>query len=211
MTVRQKRTNLNYTFTGLPPGTTTILVDELWRYETNNRWRALFKMVKKTDLGGTVRFDNLRDSIYSLLIINFDQTHKSIHHIQIGNPDLFQTISYHSIPSTVILLTATTGQEGATVYIDLTWKLPTNGIDGYYHIYVKEAITGNWKRALVINNPQQFYGRIEPLNYNTTYYFKIRSLNEDGKGSGYSNILFVTTPAQQPADITPPADVGWII
>jgi hypothetical protein len=207
---RERRTNLSHTFVGLPPGVSTMLVDNLWRYEVNDVWKAVPKNVQKTDSGGTVRYDNLRDSIYSLLIVDFDHTQESQHHVQIGDPNLFDSISYHVLPSAVVMLTATAGQEGANVYVDLTWKLPTNGVDGYYNIYVREGTTGNWSRELVIDNPRQFYGRIEPLSYNTTYYFKIISLNEDDRAGPWSNILSATTPAQAPADTTPPTSAGWI-
>jgi len=207
---RIRRTNLSHTFTGLPPNITVMLVDGLYKVETNDVWKALPRHVGQTSTEGVIRFDNLRDSIYSLLVVDFDYSDKSQYYIQIGDPDLFDTIIYHTIPTPVIITSVTTGVEGTVIYIDITWKLAPNGVDGFYHIYMQPQ-DGVWSERLVIDNPKTFSARISTsLKYYTQYTFKIRTLNEDGKPSAFSNLMSVITPELEHEDTTPPYNATFI-
>lgn len=209
MSIRQKRTNLSYTFSGLTPGVSVILVDSLWKYEANNIWKAAPKRVGTVKDDGSIQFTGLRDSIYALLIVDFDHIDESRFGVQIGNPKDFQTISYHVVPSAVNIYSATAGVDGDTCYVDLIWHLPTNGVDGFYHIYYKSS-SSNWNEWKEIVNPDVFGVRITPLQYNTSYSFRIKAYNEDGRGGAYSSIVIVSTAAKPKIDTQPPTNAAWI-
>jgi len=82
---------LSYTFHHLPPGISGVLVDDLYIVKSSVP-RA--KIIRSFTVPGTgkIKFDLLRDSIYSLLILDFNYVNCSRHRVFVGNQDKFELI-----------------------------------------------------------------------------------------------------------------------
>lgn len=96
------RTSLSYTFYNLPPGKICTLVDDLQQDKINNVMRARPVQTGIVGTSGSITFTNLTDSTYSLLFTDYDCIQYSIYHVQIGNPDLIQTVNNYYITNPIV-------------------------------------------------------------------------------------------------------------
>ena len=189
------RAKFVYTMGGLPPGASVLVYDLLYQIEVNNEYRSVVTANCIIESDGYLRLENLRDSRYSVEFQNIDYL-KYNYIFEIGDPNEFSNIVYHEIPYPVTLSPMQTGLDGSyNAYLQLNWALDSHNIDGFYEIWLASGVAPlSYYLATTIKNTRARSYNISSLEYNTTYYAKIRTTNEDGLSRGFSNEVSATTP-----------------
>lgn len=183
------RFSLSHTFTGLTPGVSVVLIDRLFSIEINDVWRSQIVRTGTVNSFGQITFDKLRDSIYSLLVVNLDYTNESIHDIPIGDPQRFDTVAKHAIPSTPYIFNTEYRDTGTTAEFTIFWRLGVDGVNGYPEVYYTISGANQWVLFNRYEDPNIYSATIQPLEYDTDYEFKLRLINEDLLGGPWSNIV----------------------
>lgn len=181
------------TFSGFTPGVQVALLDRLFAVEANDTWQAQIVRGGQTNSFGHVTFHNLRDSIYSLIVIDLEYSHESVHDVVIGNPEYFDTIAHHAIPSAPDIYAITYEDIGYTTAATLFWQLGSDGINGYPEVHYTVSGANEWILYNRYEDTTKFSATVQPLSFGTDYQFKVRLLNEDLLAGPYSNIVSIST------------------
>jgi len=187
------RFSLSKTFTGITSGVSVLLIDRLFSVEANGIWKAQIIRSGTVDQYGQVTFDRLRDSIYSLLVVDLAHTDESIHDVIVGDPERFDTIAKHAVPSQPYIFNTEYADTGTTAQATLFWRLGADGVDGYPEVYYTTSGTGQWTLFSRFEDESIYSAVVQPLAYSTNYEFKLRLINEDLIAGPWSNITTVSS------------------
>jgi hypothetical protein len=187
------RYSLSHTFTGITPGVSVILIDRLFSIEANDVWRSQIVRTGTVNEFGQIGFSRLRDSIYSLLVVDLAHTDESLHDISIGDPQRFDTIAKHSIPSQPYIFNTEYADTGTTAQATIFWRIGADGIDGYPEVYYTASGAGQWTLFNRFEDTNVYSATVQPLAYDTDFQFKVRLINEDLLSGHWSNIVSVTS------------------
>ncbi|MGV8131520.1 MAG: hypothetical protein ACP5N7_05475 [Candidatus Pacearchaeota archaeon] len=190
-----KRVSLNHTITGLPPGAIATLYDKLHQVFDNGTYTLKAVGTYVVDEDGILRLSNLRDSIYSLRFQDINYITYDLTSIQIGDPTFFQTTLDNEIPFPVIATGLVTGLDIENqAFLTVYWILDTHQTQGYYEIWLKKSGQSYLKHT-TLYTPQARSHNIQPLDYSTLYYVKLKTISTEGLSRGFSNELTATTLA----------------
>lgn len=194
-TPRLTATEYNHTrtFTGLTPGVQVVLVDRLFSVETGDAYLAHVVKSGQVDKFGQITFDRLRDSLYSLIVVDIEYAHESRHDIVIGNPSKFDTLVKHAIPSAPYIYETSYADIGYSTSVTLAWRLGNDGIAGFPEIHYTVSGAGEWVLFNRYDNRNLFSATVQPLSFDTAYQFKMRLVNEDFLPGPWSNTVVVNT------------------
>jgi len=187
------RFSLSYTFNGLTPGVNVVLLDNLFSVEQNDIWQAQIVRTGTVNKSGLITFNNLRDSIYSLVVLDIEHSDETIYDVSIGDPERFDTVAHHAIPSQPYIYQTLYEDTGVTSEASLFWRLGAGGCNGFPEIYYSISGENQWELFSRIQDTSVYSMVVGPLDYNTDYEFKVRLINEDFLPGPWSNITSVTT------------------
>ncbi len=188
------RFNLAHSFTGLTPGVQVMLVDNLFTEETNGVYRSQVVKTGQVDNYGQIYFDGLRDSMYSLLVVDLDHTQESIHNVPIGDPQRFDTIARHTLPSQPYIYQIEVVDTGLTALANIFWRLGANGVKGYPELFYGLSGSTDWLLFDRWEDENVYSTTLSPLEFDSIYQVKVHLLNEDLLPGPWSNTVYITTP-----------------
>jgi len=189
------RFNQSYTFTGLTPGVRVSLLDTLFVEETNNIFRANIVRTGTVNEYGQITFDGLRDSIYSLIVVNIDNAGESIYNVPIGDPKRFDTVAQHTIPSQPQIYSVSVEDLGLTAQATVLWRQGADGVKGFPELFYSLSGASSWTLFNRWEDENVYSAVVGPLEFDSIYKIRVHLLNEDMLPGPWSNIVYATTPA----------------
>ena len=187
--VKSRRSLLTHTVGGLPPGGIASLYDKLYQRYENNSYKSVIVGTYIIDDSGVLKLKNLRDSVYSLQFQELENIKYNILDIQVGNPDLYQTVIDNLVPYPVIITGIQSGLDiEDQAFLTISWVLDEHQTEGFYEIWAKKSGL-DYHKWTTLYTPQARSYNLVSLDYDTWYYVLVKTINSDGLSRGMSNVV----------------------